>query len=390
MHRESMDRRSFLSHSLAGISYLSLPPFLYLPPDWDLHAVPGDPERISATVRPPTLFAGIRKPIQSREELPPRIMALKEACGDRISGPLTHIFRYDTPVEGFDSEIGFPVDAAVQEGEIRTYTLRSMHFFSAFHEGPVETISECEGELYRYMYSRGLSAELELVEVFHDHDAVTGSSQRIEAMASFLPWPETYLRELTRVLGEKSAGKIWEGGEQITPHTPVDGRCLWVGESIRRLKERTTPEEQFDILSRVALIRPPEDIQEHREIYEEAGDIQAVFQAQQAAFLESGRVRGWIDPPWFDGRILHLSKPPYREEPYLAATTPEETRRAFCFCSLVREAEAPEIDPIFCYRAAGWARQLVEPILGVEFKRCEITHSILKGDRFCAWNYYLD
>ena len=48
------------------------------------------------------------------------------------------------------------------------------------------------------------------------------------------------------------------------------------------------------------------------------------------------------------------------------------------------------MDPIFCYRAAGWDRQLFEPILGVGFKRCEITHSILKGDRFCAWSYHLE
>jgi hypothetical protein len=55
----------------------------------------------------------------------------------------------------------------------------------------------------------------------------------------------------------------------------------------------------------------------------------------------------------------------------------------------VREAAHPKIDPIFCYRAAGWSRQFIEPILGQEFKRCIITHSILKGDDFCAWDYHL-
>ena len=42
---------------------------------------------------------------------------------------------------------------------------------------------------------------------------------------------------------------------------------------------------------------------------------------------------------------------------------------------------------MFCYRAAGWARQLYEPVLGVELERCTITHSILAGDPFCAWDY---
>jgi hypothetical protein len=68
----------------------------------------------------------------------------------------------------------------------------------------------------------------------------------------------------------------------------------------------------------------------------------------------------------------------------------KEKRKAYCFCNLVREADNPQIDPIFCYRAAGWDRQCWEPILEVEFKKCKITHSILKGDDFCAWDFYLE
>ena len=95
------------------------------------------------------------------------------------------------------------------------------------------------------------------------------------------------------------------------------------------------------------------------------------------------------DPPRFDGKILHVSKVPYNAEAYKAARTQEEKRKAYCFCNLVREAKDPKIDPIFCYRAAGWARQFWEPLLEVEFKKCVITHSILKGDGFCAWDYHL-
>ena len=39
--------------------------------------------------------------------------------------------------------------------------------------------------------------------------------------------------------------------------------------------------------------------------------------------------------------------------------------------------------PIFNRRTLLW-----EPILGIRFKRCTITHSILKGDDFCAWDYH--
>ncbi len=294
-------------------------------------------------------------------------------------------------MEGYDSEIGFPVGEAVNVGEVRTHTLRSMHFFANIHEGSVTTVPQTRSRLYEYMNRVGLSPELELVEVFHRYDPDNAENQRIESMASYLPWPEKYREELVRVLGEETADLVWDGGAAITPHTPVDERCRWVAASIDRLKEHSDLEEQFDVLSRVALVRPPEDIAMYKRIYDEAGgDINAVIEVHQAHFLENGRTRGWFDMPRFDGNTLHASKVPYDEAAYLAATTPEEVRKAFCFCALVREAENPQIDPIFCYRAAGWDRQFFESIMGVEFKRCEITHSILKGDRFCAWDYHLD
>jgi hypothetical protein len=181
---------------------------------------------------------------------------------------------------------------------------------------------------------------------------------------------------------------VWKGGETLTPHTPVDPRAAWVGRSIDRLKEHSDLDQQFDILSRVALLRPAEDTQKYKAVYEQTGDVEAVLRAQEEQ-LKKGRTGGYVDPPRFDGRTFHLSKVPYNREAYDAAKTPREKRKAYCFCNLVREAEDPRIDPIFCYRAAGWSRQFWEPILGVEFAGCTITHSILKGDDFCAWDYRL-
>jgi hypothetical protein len=48
-------------------------------------------------------------------------------CAGVIAGPLTHIFRFDTPVEGYDSEICFPVSEPVTTAEVATHTLREMH-----------------------------------------------------------------------------------------------------------------------------------------------------------------------------------------------------------------------------------------------------------------------
>ncbi len=379
----SAGRRRFLKAGIGGgVACASLATL------WRHEAAAEAEEPIKAVVREELLFAGIRKPIQARVELEPRILELERACAGSITGPLTHIFRFDTPVEGYDSEIGFPVSKEIRSGDIRTHTLRQMHFFSVLHRGSVDTLRSSRGRLSAYMGQRGLSPELELVEVYHRRDLANRGNDEIEVMASYLAWPEVFRAQLVRVLGDRAAAEIWQGGQTITPHALVDERCAWVAASIARLKARTNEEQQFDILSRVALVRPPEDIASYKRIHDREKSLQAVFAAQEER-LKKTPTGGFVDPPRFDGKVLHKSKVPYDAERYRQARTHEEKRKAYCFCALVREASDPRLDPIFCYRAAGWDRQFYEPILGVEFKRCRITHSILKGDDFCAWDYLL-
>jgi hypothetical protein len=386
--RADWNRRSLVGAGIRCLALASLPPALLRAAE-DSAVRDADPSPVvDAIVRPQTLFAGIRKPIISRAELEPRIARLEKACAGRVAGPLTHIFRFDTPVEGYDSEIGFPVSEPVTTDEVSTHTLREVHFYSAVHEGPPDTLHETSRLLHQRLNAAGLSPELEQVEVYLQRDPDRPGRSRTQVMVSYLPWPEVYRAQLARVLGEDAAREIWAGGDLLTPFTLVDERCLWVAASIERLKACTTVEQQFDILSRLAVVRPPENILRYKAVYDRGRSIEAVFRALNEDVSRT-RTGGFLDPHRFDGKVLHCSKVPYNREAYLAATTPAERRKAFCFCSLVREATDPRIDPIFCYDAAGWARQLWEPVLGVEFSRCTITHSILKGDAFCAWDYHL-
>jgi effector-binding domain-containing protein len=386
--RADWNRRSLVGVGVRCLALASLPPALLRAAE-DSAVRDADPSPVvDAIVRPQTLFAGIRKPITSRAELEPRIAILEKACAGRIAGPLTHIFRFDTPVEGYDSEIGFPVSEPVTTDDVVTHTLREMHFYSATHEGPPDTLRETSRMLYQRLNAAGLSPELELVEVYEHRDVARPERSKTRIMVSYLAWPEVYRSQLVRVLGEEPAREIWEGGDRITPFTCVDERCRWVGASIDCLKARTTVEQQFDILSRVSLVRPRENVVKYKAIYDREKDIHAVFRAQEDELARTP-TGGFLDPHRFDGKVLHCSKVPYNREAYLAATNHTERRKAFCFCALIREATDPRIDPIFCYRAAGWARQFWEPILEVEFTSCTITHSILKGDAYCAWDYHL-
>jgi hypothetical protein len=203
-----------------------------------------------------------------------------------------------------------------------------------------------------------------------------------------LAWPEVYKAQLIRVLKSELAEAVWEGGEQITPFTDVDVRAAWVGKSLQRLKNHTNREEQFDILSRVALVRPIEEVNMYKKIFNQHEDINQLIEVQHTT-LKNSPNGGFIDPWWYKDGVLHLSKVAADRQAYDQAKTASEIRRAYCFCSLIREAKDPQVDPIFCFRAAGWARQFWEPILDVKIKDCRITESILKGDRFCAWDFYL-
>jgi hypothetical protein len=257
------------------------------------------------------------------------------------------------------------------------------------HKGPLETLRDTTMKIFEHLKTTGLSPELELMEVYHHYDPGKPLENQIETRVSYLAWSQVYREQLLRVLGPELSAEIWQGGERITPFTRVDERAAWVGQSLERLKAHSTPEQQFDILSRVALVRPVEEISKYKKIYEQSGDPNRVIEMQHQQ-LSASPTGGFIDPWWYDGDVLHLSKVAVDRAAYDLAQNHAEIRKAYCFCALIREAQAPQVDPIFCYRAAGWARQFWEPILGVEFKRCTITHSILKGDRFCAWDYHLD
>lgn len=389
--RVQLDRRRFAGLTLAGLAGLAAagPSALArggVPPT---DAADTDDEHLAAVVRPPTLFAGIRAPLAERAELGPRVVELDRLCAGRIVGPLTHIYRFDTPVEGFDSELGYPVSEAVDRGRVVTHELREQHFHRRRHRGPIETVGETAGTLYEGLRRAGLSPELELVEVFPEHRPAAPFGPVVDVMASYLAWPEVYRAQLDRVLGSAAAAAVWHGGEALTPFTPVDPRAAWVGASIERLRRVATTDQQYDVLSRVALVRPPEDVRPYREIYLRTGDVTAVLRALDD-HLKGTRTGGFVDPPHCDGRVLHCSKVPRDGAAYAAATNQGERRRAFCFCNLVRCAAAPRIDPVFCYRAAGWSRQLWESVLGRRLDRCTVTHSILQGDRFCAWDFQLE
>ena len=340
---------------------------------------------IKHVIREETLFASIRTTIKKRNELVPFIKELEENCKGIINGSLTLIFHYDTPVDGFDAEIGFPVKEEINKENINTRTLKKMEFLSIVHHGQYSTLRESAIKAYQYMYSKGLSAEMEMVEILLEYDLDNFEENlkaKTEIHASILVWDKKFKKNLEIILSVEKANMIWEGGEEMNPFIPIENRIKWVKGALERLKANSTEDEQFEIVSRLALTRPQEDINVYKKLYLESGYDKVIEKIENA--------QTWVTKPKIEGNIIFTSKVPYRREAYDKAENHDEKRKSYCWCALVRMAdELPDIDPIFCYRAAGWARQLFEGIFDTPIVKGKILKSVLKGDNYCEFELHM-
>ena len=344
-------------------------------------------------IREAKYFTGIRKPIKSREEIFPRVKKIREALNIEDNIPFVHLLRFDTPVDGYDSEVGFFLNSEVNQNEIKTSMLRKHYYIVKTHCGPLSKIRETTIDIYKQLNKSGLAAELEIMETYKkiDFNNPESDENEIEIAVSYLAWKEVYYENLIKNLDKKTAEEIWSGGEELTPFTDVNTRAKWVGESLLRLKKYTNNQEQYNILSRVCLKRPIEDTNYYKLYYEETKSLEKTLQKHNEDLEKlRGESGGYVEKPFVNDKVLHLSKVPYSPKAYGNASTETERRKAFCFCTLIREVDNPQIDPIFCFRATGWARQFWEGITGLEFKNCRIIKSILKGDEICSWEYDLE
>lgn len=336
-----------------------------------------DSNNIKHVIRKKTIFASMRQTIKKREKLQSSVEKLKEICKEKIIGPLTLIFHYDTQVDGFDAEIGYPVSENVNIDPISSRVLRRNEFLSSVHIGKSEKIGEAYQRVYSLMYKNGISPGLSTVEIFHEFDFDNLENVKVEVQGSIHMWNYLYKSALSKYLGEEKQEKIYLDGDKITPFTNIDDRIFWVKETLERLKEESTPEEQFQILSHIALIRPLEEINQYKQKYLENHKIQDVITLLKSKL-------NWIVEPVVKDNYIQISKVARNRDGFDKARNQDEKRAHYCFCRLISEAiNLPNIDPIFCFRAAGWAAQLWEEILQKPVINSEIVKSVLKGDDYC-------
>jgi effector-binding domain-containing protein len=305
-----------------------------------------------------------------------------------IAGPGFCIFQFVTSVkEGFDVEVGFPVNKAVQTAEIKSRTLPAMEVLSLVHKGPIERLNESYRKLYASASAHGLISDEFSQEIYLDLNDPEESE--IELRFVLHHWNNLLARNLNRVVGQEAGQKVMWGSDDLTLESTNDERFRWVKGAMERLNGLADEGQTYDIVSSCAHVFPRVQIEKLRAVYEDArAKTDDALKAVDAVIEFMDQDPGWGERPLREGKVIYSSKAPRDPKGYEEAESEAEKKKAYCFCPLVRNHLDQGMPATFCYCGAGWYRQQWEGATGKPV-RVEIVKSIVQGDAVCQFAIHL-
>ncbi len=336
-----------------------------------------------------TLVATVRVNLKQREDLPALLTALRQDLPpDAVAGPAFCILQFVSSVtEGYEAEVGFPVNRAVEAAGIRTRTLPPLEVLSLVHWGPLAGLRESFRKLYGFAAGHGLISDEFCREVYLEWEDPDHSVIEIQFVVH--NWNGLLAGHLGRVLGEPAASEVMQGSEALTVESTVEERFCWVKGAMEQLDGLADDDQKHEILSRCAHVFPPSQIDKLRVVYEQARARTAdPWEAIDAVIAFMDEDPGWIEVPRREGNVLYSSKQPAYPQAYAEAKDDRERRMAACFCPTVRRHLEEGMPPTFCYCGAGWFRQQWEGATGRPV-RVEILRTLLKGDDRCEFAIHL-
>lgn len=203
-------------------------------------------------------------------------------------------------------------------------------------------------------------------------------------------WLEDKTAKWARLIDEQAgpgvSERLLEGHEGLAEASP-EGRAAWSRQAMERLAEAVADVAAREkIMERRACVFVEEfgeePLLELRKIYQETGDVDAVFEAM-------ARDREKHSRPYREGDVVVEVKAPREAEAFAAAQTPEERRVAYCHCPLARAgaASSPAPEP-YCCCGGGWYKGIWEFIVERPV-RVEVLRSVMRGDDDCAFAVHL-
>ena len=329
------------------------------------------------------LVAGIHfRDDYERKKIPVMLERLFQVCKDRVCGDAITLYDYGVYSDGIQVEVCFPVTEPVEKGEVKSRTLESVDVLSLIHHGTAEKMKESYQKLYGYFREHGIAATNFGRKITLKSDPENPEENVVEIQAVLHRWDDRLAKNLDHVLGPEAREKIMQGSDvSFTLKSGIDERAKWIKDAIERLDELAGDEQKYDILSCCAHDFSKKRIAELQAIYSKSRDLDEVINAMH-------KDTAWYEKPRREGKTIHVKKIPFDAKNYKTATDPEEKRKYYCHCAMVRSHLNAGISSTFCYCGAGWYRQQWEGILGKPV-RVEIRKSLLKGDTTCEFAVHL-
>ncbi len=328
-------------------------------------------------------------------EVPARFAALRKTVDPCIAGDALRLLHWTLPTGKSDIEVAYPVSQDVNAGLVKTRPLAASEILSVQHKGPLappeaeNSLAKTACPLYRYAVERGyLIAEgpfrLVYLEEGDELKQVT-EEQRVELQVPlFLSEWLGYLSEgLKEEAGEEAQERIMVGSDAILEETEISERVAWMKGAMERLDAAVTdPEARCRIVSGCAHRFPKVFIDEMRQTYQKAGNIDELLTSMRRDRPNDGLPGS--DYPKRVGNTIYEAKLPHDSQGYKNAENDLERRISYCFCPTLKAAmrAGEAISPTFCNCGAGWFLQKWEGILGKPVK-VELIRSVLKGDDLC-------
>ncbi len=335
-----------------------------------------------------SLIASIRKNRNSRQQITEVLEELLEAIPPEfiVGTPfwIRH-FIHSYP-EGFDVEVGIPVNAVIVVGRVSTRTLPEYEVLSMVHHGSAEGLSGIYQTLFGTQSDYGLISDEFCIEVLHDRDALQGE---IEVLMVLHPWKDLFDHHLDRVMGGVVRDAVMEGGDRIFLESTTSERFAWTKTAVDRLDQVADDFQCYEVLSSCSHVFPREQAEKLRAVYLDAYERKPdVHKAVDAVIAFMKEDPGWRQKVVREGSIVYTTKNPSNPEAYARAETDLEKKQAYCFCPIVSAYIDEGMSPTFCYCSAGFERKQWEVALG-KAVRIDIVQSLLKGDSQCQFAIHL-
>jgi hypothetical protein len=331
------------------------------------------------------LVASIRQPVNGRVEIQELFKELEDAVvPENRAGDFFWIRHYINSLEeGIDAEVGVPVSHAVEAGRVTSRMLPALQVLWVKHDDPAETIVESYRVFGAASREFGLISEEFMIESFQEVDDVIDGP--IEVQYVLHDWAGLFKNNLSRVVGEEEASRIFGEMDSITIDTPLEERKELTLCAVSRLAALAQETTTYDVVSSCAHVFPDTQTEKLREVYQKA------FTQSQDKIVAIDAVLDFMDadPGWRveifrEGEVIYTAKNPRDRAAFEAAETEEERRKAYCFCPIIRNHLEEDIPPEFCYCGSGWYRKQWEDASQKPVS-IEIVKSLVKGDNRCQY-----